>query len=63
MQVYILCNMVHYMSFLVWSMISSDGHREDVAMDDVIMDADMFGLGETWLGEDNEVNLNNVFKL
>ena len=40
----------------VRSMKSADGHREDVAMDEVVMDADIFGLGETWLEEDMEVN-------
>ena len=32
----------------VRSMISSDGHREDVAIDDVIMDADMVYSSRMW---------------
>lgn len=40
----------------VRSLKSSNGHREDVKSDNFIMDTDLFGLGETWLQQDNKVN-------
>ena len=49
-------------SFLnVRSMKSSDGHRIDVAADNLLMDSDLFGLGETWLEEDNKVDYPGFF--
>ena len=42
----------------VRSMKSYNGHREDVKSDNFIMDADMFGLGETWLEHDNKVDFD-----
>jgi hypothetical protein len=48
------CWKVSYLN--VRSLKSADGHREDVASDDIIMGSDMFGLGETWLDEDVQVN-------
>lgn len=42
----------------VRSMKSSNGHREDVKADNFIMDADMFGLGETWLEQDTKVDFD-----
>ena len=39
----------------VRSMKAADGHAKDVAKDNFIMDSDIFGLGETWLEEDQEV--------
>ena len=42
----------------VRSLKASDGHREDVALDNIIMDSDLFGLGETWLPHDQEVHFN-----
>ena len=46
-------------SFLnVQSMKSFDGHAKDVEKDNVIMDADMFGLGETWLEKGREVHFD-----
>ena len=43
----------------VRSMKSVDGHREDVRSDNLLMDSDMFGLGETWLENDNKVEFDN----
>ena len=43
----------------VRSMKSSDGHRVDVAHDNILMDSDMFGLGETWLDKDKKVEFDN----
>ena len=40
----------------VRSMKAADGHAKDVAKDNFIMDSDIFGLGETWLEEDQEVH-------
>ena len=40
-------------------MKSSDGHRVDVAHDNILMDSDMFGLGETWLDKDKKVEFDN----
>ena len=40
----------------VRSIKSADGHREDVRHDNFLMDADMFGLGETWLEKDDKVD-------
>ena len=40
----------------VRSLKSSDGHREDVAADNLIMEADLFALGETWLEKDCQVH-------
>ena len=37
-------------------MKSADGHAKDVERDNVIMDADMFGLGETCLEKGSEVH-------
>ena len=46
-------------SFLnVRSMKATDGHRKDIALDNVIIDTDMFGLGETWLEQDQEVHFD-----
>ena len=46
-------------SFLnVQSMKSFDGHAKDVEKDNVIMDADLFSLGETWLEKDREVHFD-----
>ena len=42
----------------VRSMKASDGHRKDIALDNIIMDTDLFGLGETWLKQDQEVHFN-----
>ena len=47
------CIKISYLN--VQSMRSSDGHAKDVEKDNAIMDADIFGLGETWLEEDEEV--------
>ena len=38
----------------VRSMKTANGHAEDVARDNLIMDSDMFGLGETWLEQDQK---------
>ena len=38
----------------VRSMKASNGHAEDVAIDNIIMNSDMFGLGETWLEQDQK---------
>ena len=35
-----------------------DGHRKDIALDNIIMNTDMFGLAETWLEEDQQVHFN-----
>ena len=40
----------------VRSIKSADGHREDVRHDNFLMDADMFGLVETWLEKDDKVD-------
>ena len=40
----------------VRSMKSADGHREDAKSDNFLMDADVFGLGETWLEKDKKVD-------
>ena len=46
-------------SFLnVRSMKSSNGHREDVAYDNLLMDTDIFALGETWLENDTAVDFD-----
>jgi hypothetical protein len=46
-------------SFLnVRSMKSSNGHREDVAHDNLLMDTDIFALGETWLENDDSVEFD-----
>ena len=46
-------------SFLnVRSMKSSNGHREDVAYDNLLMDTDIFALGETWLENDTVVDFD-----
>ena len=50
------CLKISYLN--VQSMKSADGHAKDVERDNVIMDADMFGLGETWLEEGDEVNFD-----
>ena len=42
----------------VRSMKAADGHRKDIALDNVIMNTDMFGLAETWLEQDQQVNFN-----
>ena len=42
----------------VRSMKASDGHRIDIAMDNIIMNTDMFGLAETWLEKDQEVHFD-----
>lgn len=42
----------------VRSMKATNGHKEDVALDNLIMSSDMFGLGETWLQQDQEVHYN-----
>ena len=39
----------------VRSLKASDGHRKDIAFDNIMMDTDLFGLGETWLQQDQEV--------
>ena len=43
----------------VRSLKSADGHREDVRHDNFLMDADMIGLGETWLGKDDKVDFED----
>ena len=46
-------------SFLnVRSMKATDGHRKDIALDNIIMDTDMFVLGKTWLEQDQEVHFD-----
>ena len=51
------CIKISYLN--VQSMKSFDGHAKDVEKDNVIMDADIFGLGETWLEEeDREVHFD-----
>ena len=50
------CIKISYLN--VRSMKSADGHAKDVEKDNVIMDADMFGLGETWLEKDREVHFS-----
>ena len=42
----------------VRSMKSADGHRVDVALDNIIMNSDIFGLGETWLEKDSHVHFD-----
>ena len=42
----------------VRSMKSADGHRQDVRCDNFLMDSDMFGLGETWLENDDKVEFD-----
>ena len=44
-------------SFLnVRSIKALDGHREDVSNDELLMNSDLLGLGETWLEEEKTVN-------
>ena len=50
------CIKISYLN--VQSMKSEDGHAKDVERDNVIMDADMFGLGETWLEKGSEVHFD-----
>ena len=50
------CIKISYLN--VRSMRSADGHANDVERDNVIMDADMFGLGETWLEKGSEVHFD-----
>ena len=50
------CIKISYLN--VQSMKSSDGHAKDVERDNVMMDADMFGLGETWLEKGTEVHFD-----
>ena len=50
------CIKISYIN--VQSMQSADGHAKDVERDNVIMDADMFGLGETWLEKGSEVHFD-----
>ena len=50
-------NEVWKISYLnVRSIKSNDGHREDARHDNFLMDADVFGLGETWLEKDDKVD-------
>ena len=53
------CWKISYLN--VRSMKTASGHAEDVAKDNFIMDSDMFGLGETWLEEDNKVDYPGFF--
>ena len=48
------CIKISYLN--VRSMKSADGHANDVERDNVIMDSDMFGLGETWLEKDRKID-------
>ena len=48
------CAKISYLN--VQSMKSDDGHAKDVEKDNVIMDCEMFGLGETWLEKGEEVH-------
>ena len=48
------CWKISYLN--VRSMKSCNGHREDVKSDNLLMDSDLFGLGETWLEKDDQVN-------
>ena len=50
------CIKISYLN--VQSMKTEDGHAKDVERDNVIMDADMFGLGETWLEKGSEVHFD-----
>ena len=50
------CIKISYLN--VQSMKSADGHAKDVERDNVMMDADMFGLGETWLEKGSEVHFD-----
>ena len=50
------CWKISYLN--VRSMKSTDGHAKDVERDNAIMDADMFGLGETWLEKDQQVHFD-----
>ena len=50
------CIKISYLN--VQSMKSFNGHAKDVEKDNVIMDADIFGLGETWLEKDREVHFD-----
>ena len=50
------CIKISYLN--VRSMKSADGHAKDVERDNVIMDADMFGLGETCLEKGMEVHFD-----
>merc|ERR1712001_479820 len=50
------CIKISYVN--VRSMKSDDGHAKDVESDNVIMDADMFGLGETCLEKGTEVHFD-----
>lgn len=40
------------------SIKATDGHRKDIALDNVLMNSDMFGLAETWLQQDQEVHFD-----
>ena len=50
------CWKISYLN--VRSIKSADGHSKDVERDNVIMEADLFGLGETWLEKENEVHFD-----
>ena len=50
------CWKISYLN--VRSMKTASGHAEDVAKDNFIMDSDMFGLGETWLEQDQRRNFD-----
>ena len=51
-------NLIKISYLNVRSMKASDGHRKDIALDNVIMDSDMFGLAETWLEKDQEIHFD-----
>ena len=51
------CWKISYLN--VRSIQSSHGHRQDVACDNLLMSTDMFGLGETWLESDEQVNFED----
>ena len=50
------CWKISYLN--VRSMKTANGHAEDIANDNLIMDSDMLGLGETWLEQDQKKNFD-----